>query len=593
MRSDRSTHWIEEHLATALAHHQHGEIARAIDLYRVVVQNAPDNTDALHYLGVAQLQRGNHRRAGELIARAIELNPHDPHYHNNLGEVWRQEKDLSAAIACYRRALELSPDYPEANHNLGLCLAALGELDEAVEGFKAALASAPESVESHLALANAYLGQREFSKAAGSFGAGLALNPDIASAQEAYGQVLDELGEGGSARAAFCRALELDPALASAHCHLGVSLLVEGDFPGAIASFKRCIESDPGNGLAWEKLAESARFVPLETKLLDVLETHINDANLSDDQLKPLCFAFGKVLDAQDRHEQAFRYFERGNDIQRRRFRYDAARHQTRIDRIVEVFSAERIAEGLAGANPSDTPVFIVGMARSGTSLLEQILASHPQVHGAGELEFFPRLKLKDVAGDASGYIDLMDALGAETVSSMTEGYLACLHQRDTSGAQRVIDKMPDNYLHLGLIAMAFPNATIVHACRQALDVCVSIYFTNFTFGNRYACDLLELGRYYHQYARLMNHWHRVLPGRIHDVSYESLVSGQVPQTQRLVQVVNLPWDSACLRFFETERPVRTASQWQVRQPMYTDSVGRWKSYEVYLERLREGLAGR
>lgn len=592
MRDKSSNLRPKAQLALALDHHQRGELRVAIDLYRTVLRLDPDNSDALHYLGVAQLQQGHYRRASDLISRAIELNPRNAHCHNNLGEVWRQQDNIEAAMPCFQRALSLAPNYAQANHNLGLCYAALGKLDQAVEWFTTALAHEPGSIESHLALANIYSMRREFAKAASAFESALALNPAVASTEEAFGRVLHELGESERARAAFDRALELEPERASVHCSRGESFLVEGDMYSAVAHFKRCIECDPVHGLAWEKLAGAAKFIPLGSQVLEALETRANDSSLSDEQRKPLYFAFGTILDSQARHEQAFEYFRRANNIARSRLQYDQSTHEARVNHIIDVFNGERITAGLAGANTSDTPVFVVGMARSGTSLLEQIIASHPQAHGAGELEFFSHLKFNRATSESTDYIHLMEEVTPQFVTSFTRGYLTRLREKDETGAKRIVDKMPDNYLHLGLIAMASPNATILHSCRNALDVCLSIYFTNFSFGNRYACNLNDLGHYYFHYARLMKHWHQVLPGRIYDVSYESIVSDQTAQTQRLLDVLNLPWNDACLRFFETQRQVRTASQWQVRQPIYANSVGRAKHYRKYVGELKKAIAG-
>ena len=248
----------------------------------------------------------------------------------------------------------------------------------------------PTSFESYLALGNVYRSPREFAHAVGAFETALGLNPDVASVQESYGQALVELGKGERARAAFARALELDPERASVHYTLGESLLVDGEIDSALESFKRCLHCDPTYGHAWERLADAAKFLPLAPELLEDLENRVNDTHLSDNQRISLWFAFGTLLDSQALGDRAFGYFQRANTLARRRFKYDKSTHEARVDRTIEVFDGKRIAKGFAGANPSDTPVFIVGMARSGTSLLEQIIASHPQAHGDGELDFFP-----------------------------------------------------------------------------------------------------------------------------------------------------------------------------------------------------------
>ena len=261
------------------------------------------------------------------------------------------------------------------------------------------------------------------------------------------------------------------------------------------------------------------------------------------------------------------------------------------VDRVIATFTPELLAEKVEFGNPSELPVFIVGMPRSGTSLVEQIAASHPDVYGAGELDDMRRIAVALSArlGTSETYPEVVRRLDPITTRAIAEEHLAQLRTHSAAAA-RITDKLPINFHRLGLAAILFPRARLIHCMRDPLDTCVSCYFQEFAHGQPFAYDLGYLGRFYRDYERLMAHWHRVLPGKILDIPYEALIADQEGWSRKLIDFLGLPWDDRCLAFYKKERLVRTASFWQVRQPIYASSVGRWRHYAKHLRPLFEGL---
>jgi hypothetical protein len=316
------------------------------------------------------------------------------------------------------------------------------------------------------------------------------------------------------------------------------------------------------------------------------------EASLSVEDRTELHFALGKAYDEIGRHADAFSHWQDGNALKRRAIAYDEAAAFRTMNRIEAVFSTEVVRRHENGGHPSAAPIFIVGMPRSGSTLIEQILASHPQVLGAGELKHFGRAVkwVQQISADHRPFPDLVLSLTQQQVHDLGERYLAALGRLPPS-VVRVTDKMPMNFTFVGLIHLALPNAVIIHAYRDPVDTCLSCFSKLFADEQNYAYDLAELGRYYGHYRKMMSHWSRVLPsGRILDVRYEDVIADLEGQARRIVAHCGLEWDPRCLAFHQTVRPVRTASAVQVRQPLYNSSVARWHPYKDFLQPLLSEL---
>jgi tetratricopeptide (TPR) repeat protein len=355
-----------------------------------------------------------------------------------------------------------------------------------------------------------------------------------------------------------------------------------GRFSDAEALFQRAVSIDPESPEAWAGLARLRPMTPADGAWLATAQRIIGRGLPSQRELS-LHFAVGKYFDDVGDFESAFLSYQRANELAKRCGpRYDKAHMTHMVDLIIRFHNQRWLSNKRSAANPSTRPVFIVGMLRSGTTLAEQILASHPEVFGAGELTFWSA-ELAAAIGGAETINSLELQVSDARLAQLGGDFLELL-QREASDAARVVDKLPTNFLALGLIHAALPNARIIHMRRNPIDTCLSIYFQHFEAANAYANDLEDLAHYYREYSRLMRHWHTVLPANaVLTVPYEGLVSNLGGWTRKMLESAALPWDSRCLDFHQTSRPVVTASKWQVRQKIHASSVERWRHYAQFV----------
>jgi tetratricopeptide (TPR) repeat protein len=457
---------------------------------------------------------------------------------------------VDSAVALYERALFLRPDSVDAHNNLGVAFMAQGRIEDAVAHYERALALDPNHVTAHT---------------------------NLGSALAAQGK-LDQAG------AQHERAIAIDPQHAHAHVELGNVLKYRGRFDEALAEYERAIAIRPDYADAHFSRAEVRTFHPGDTEL-SALEALAARDDLGPEQAVIIHFALFKALEDCKDYQRAFEHLRKGNDLKRRLIEYDEP-HTTRFfKRLSAVFDRSLLDRFQGEGDPSSVPIFVVGMPRSGSSLIEQILASHPQIHGAGELwdlDAAARIVLT-ATGQQVGYPECIPALGGAALRRMGQTYLARL-PAVADGKTHIVDKMPGNYLRIGLIRMILPNARIIHTMRNPVDNCVSCYSKLFSMGHQCSYDLGELGRYYRMYTEMMAHWRSVLPpGGMLDVSYEEVVDDIESQARRLIDYCGLPWDDRCLSFHESSSPVRTASAAQVRQPLFRSSLQRWRKYEADL----------
>jgi tetratricopeptide (TPR) repeat protein len=458
---------------------------------------------------------------------------------------------IAEAITHYEQILALRPDLPEIHNNLGHALAALGKPDAAVAAYRRAVELKPHNPE---ALCN-------------------------------WGLALAELEQLDEAEAKYRRAIAVNPQFAGAYNNLGLLLKERGRLTEARRAFEQAIRLAPRDASYYDNLAAVRPFVAGDPNLMALEALAKNSAALSTVERVHLHFGLAKAYEGLGRSESAFRQLLTANKLMRQQITYDEAATLGRMDRLRELIGRDFIQARQGGGEPSALPVFIVGMPRSGTTLIEQILASHPQINGAGEIQLFDQAagSIREVLPGVPQFPEMMLGMSAKHFRALGARYLDRLANR-APGALRITDKMTANFLFAGLIHLALPNATIIHAVRDAIDTCVSCFSVHFTKGLTYTYDLAELGRYYRRYRAMMAHWHDVLPpGRIIDVHYEELVGDLEGVARRLIAHCGLGWDDRCLDFHRTERPVRTASATQVRQPIYQTSVGRWRKFEKFL----------
>jgi tetratricopeptide (TPR) repeat protein len=553
-----------------------GRLDDAVAHYRRALRQSPDFAEAHNNLGHALLDLGQFDEAAASCRRAAELKPGLAEAHDNLGSAHLALGRPDDALASYRRALEIEPEFAEAHSNLGNVWLELGGIDEALASYRRALAIDPNLAEAHNNLGNGLRTLGKLEEAAASYGRALEINPKFAEAHCNLGVTLRLQGNTADAQSSCRRALEINPRSAAALVALADSSADTGQFAQAEELFKRAIAAQPDSPEAWAGLARTRKMTVADVAWL--AQAHrIAAKGLPPRREICLRHAIGKYFDDVQDFEQAFANFRRANELTSlRRAKHDRGQLTRTVEVIMRSWDRNRVRQR-TDANESERPVFIVGMLRSGTSLVEQILASHHAVFGAGELTFWSAAWAAHAA--SPGNAEMSDSL----LCKLADDYLRSLRKL-SEGALRVVDKMPTNFPFLGLIHAALPQARIIHMRRNPLDTCLSIYMQQFETAVSYANDLDDLAHYYTEYLRLMDHWRSTLPATvILDVPYEGLVSDQEAWTRRMLEFIGLPWDPRCLEFHRTERTVLTASQWQVRQKLDASSVGRWRHYEKFL----------
>ena len=602
-----------------------GRLDEAIGLYQRALRLDPRPRHVRNNLGNALLALGRCAEAVECYRLALQGGRQDAQLLCNLGDALRQLGELREAVACSERAIAIDPGLGRAHNVLGLCLSGLGERERAVTVLRQALTLQPRSVEvlgnlagvlrdlgkrrealalyreavavdaqrpeTHCGLGRTLFELRHLDEALASCRRALALRPDYASAQICLGAALRVLGQIAAAEGCCQAVLAAAPDHVEALVLLGQLRADRGCFAEAEELFERAIRLDPRCVSAYCSIGAQRKMTCNETAWLAGAQALLAQPLPLAERIA-VCYALGKYFDDVEQYESAFQHYREANELSKRYgSRYDGGKLAARVDRLIERFDAAFVRELQShpqlqcGAALSDRPVFIIGMPRSGTSLAEQILASHPQVFGAGEVRFWDDAftAVERTGRDARAATALLPAFAAQ--------YLARLAAAPSSAA-RVVDKMPANFLYAGLIHAAFPRARIIHMRRDPIDTCLSIYFQNFFNMSPYGNDLEHLAHYYEQYVRITDHWRSVLPqAALLDVPYEALVADQEGWTRRMLAFVALPWDPRCLEFHRTERTVITASRWQVRQRIHAQSVGRWSHYEQHVGPLRRLLS--
>ncbi len=585
-----------------------GKTADAITQYQRALQMEPRMADAHNNLGLALAAQGEYARAIAHFENAIALHPGHADAHNNLGLVFAAQGRLADATAKYQRALALSPDHALAHANMGGALSRQGKAEEAIAHYRRALSVAPGmiTVQSNLGvllvdqgrsgeamvhlecalalqpgnpdihnnLGVALMAQGKLTEAIAHYQRALALNASHSNAHANLGTALAEQGRNAEALAHLETALELNPNHVEAHNTLGNLYKHQGQFGDALAHFDRAIALRPDYGQAYLNRSEIKSYRPGDPEVT-AMETLAGGQGLSTPKAVNLHFALAKALEDCGEYARAFEHMHRGNTLKRGLVHYDEGDAQEFFRRTAAAFDRGLIGRLQGLGDPSAAPIFVLGMPRSGSSLIEQILASHRQVYGAGELGDF-----EATVRSALAYPEGAAALDEAMLRKIGAGYLARLPAIPDDKTQ-IVDKLPGNYLYLGLIRLALPNARIIHTVRNPIDTCLSCYSKLFTFGHHYTYDLRELGRFYRAYTELMAHWRAVLPAdSMLDVSYEDVVEDLEGQARRIIEYCGLPWDDNCLNFDKNDRAVKTASSVQVRRPLFRTSMERWRRYQ-------------
>ena len=614
----------EDPIARAARHFQAGDLDRAAKACKRVLKSRPKDVNALHLLGVVTYKAGNAKKAVGYLEGAIAGAGPDGELYRNLGFALCDSDRPREAAAAFERAVGLDASDIVARFQLAVLLGEADEEDEAADHFAQVLRRDPRNALAQYNHANALRKAGRSAESLDSFARAAELAPDDAKVYTGWGLALRRLGRWEEALEKYRRALDLgaespDDILVD----MGNALRESGHVAEAESHFDRILESSPrhaealvGRASLLDRNRQFADAIDLVEPLvrqdepptgalllyanlsgrigkreeaISMMRRALIRDDLSREQIQNISFNLGKRCDEAGLYDEAFAHYTRANAT--KRLRIDPQARTRLTDELIRVFSREGLAKSPKANVASEKPVFIVGMPRSGTTLVEQILASHGQAAGAGELRDILGMvrDLPLLLGTGQDFANISSALKQDHVDAMARLYLTTLDGVSAS-AKRVTDKMPHNFEHLWLIRSLFPGAPIIHCLRDPLDVCLSCYFQSFGERHLYTRDLSALGHHYVDYRRLMAHWKAVIGGPFLEVSYERVVAEPEAESRELVDFVGLDWDPACLSFHENRRFVATASYDQVRRPIYATSAGRHANYAKHLGDLKEVL---
>lgn len=593
--------------------HAEGRLAQAQAIYATILEKDPNNPEAIHFQGLLSHQTGQTQLALNLIERSLALRPQNIHFLTNAALIYQAAGDWTKAVISRRKLTQLTPDNAKAWHNLGEALVQLGHTDEVIEAYRHAanlaksdsalwtdlsvrlihrahpadleealahsrkvISLTPDNAEGHnnLAVALGLLQRRE--EAIKAAQTAIRLTPQSSQPWLNLARIHVLSGDVNSALDAYEKGAALAPDVDLFYKSLANLLTQAGKFNDAIPFLRLLYERDPKNLAMLGSFIRYQKFVSVDDPLLLTARSAVDAAEDKEEGVSMLCFVLGSILDKMEQYAAAFGYYNRGNRIRAQTLHYDREAHQRYVDSIIQMYDTDAIAKLSALGNPSDKPIIIVGMPRSGTTLTEQIIAVHPQVAGGGERDFWGANEPKN------------DALNQTLVNNIAQACLKDLASiPGADQARKTTDKMPGNFLRVGLIHAAFPNARIIHVRRHPVDNCLSIFFQSFNELHQYAFNLEDLVHYRQEYERLMRHWRKVMPAdRYFEFDYEDLVADQEGMSRKLINFCGLEWDDSSLNYHQNDQVIKTASMWQVRQKIYTTSVERWKNYARYIQPL-------
>ena len=564
---------------------EQGRAEEALPILITATRLDPSLERAHLCLGKALALLGRGKEADVAFEKSFELNP----LSKTLAVAAEHQKAgrLKEAKALYREILEANPENVDALRMMGMLALSESQVDKAERFLRRAVSNAPDFVGAIVDLGQALKDQNRFEEAIASFRRVIELEPANVKAHFLLGSTLSPSALTYEAIEAYQRTLELRPQHVGAHLGLGHVLKTVGRQEEAVEAYRECIRLRPDNGATYWSLANLKTF-RLSSDEIQEMQTQLQSGDLDKESEVNFLFALAKATEDRGDFERAWQYYEKGNAERRMMEYYDPVRAEVMNDAVIEVFDKEFLAGHSGQGHADSAPIFVIGLPRSGSTLIEQILASHSQVEGTSELPYIGHAtaSLNLNRADGVNYPEAVRELGAEHLKSLGQGYLRAAQMHRTEGAPHFVDKMPNNFPSVGFIHLILPNAKIIDARRHPLDSCLSCFRQLFARGQPFTYDLTDIGEYFLEYQRLMDYWHDVLPGRVLTVQYEDVVTDFETQVRRVLEYCELPWEDSCVRFYETDRPVRTASSEQVRQPVYSKSVNFWRNYEDKLDEL-------
>ena len=568
-----------------------GDFKSAASLLHKFCQSDLRNAEARYLLSICLGRIGRWPEASHALHESIALQPEIAQLHFALGISQLELKQFRPAIESFRRTLKLDNTLTEAHIYLARACLILQDFSQSQQHYQKALTLNPDMAEAYYGLGCIEHETGNSESAIEFLEKALEHQPDSVDALRMMGSVLEKEGHIEKSAACYKKALLIDPGSVQAAAGLALIYEFRGDTRKAIELIDPLIikhDRNPALGVAFAKIC---RHINRREEAVNYINRTLESPDLINNRIrKNLHFMAAELLDKLQRYDAAFIHFEAGNKVATNQL-YDAIEHMQMIDDIISTYSPKLMMKMPRSTRHDSRPVFIVGMPRSGTSLTEQILAAHFDVHAAGELKILDSIikEIPEKPGNTQKFPCRVSFLDQQDLDNIASRYLTHLDGL-SSNARRITDKMPHNFYYLGIIQLLFPDARIIHLTRDPLDNALSIYFQNFSHGHVYANNLFNIGAHYHQYQRLMAHWKQVITLPFLEVSYEQLISDQVMITRQILEFCELEWNENCLQFHKVDRNVLTSSYDQVRQPLYTRSVGRWRNYEQYINKLKEGL---
>lgn len=561
----------------------------AVAACKRVIALQPKHAGAYTNLGSACAALGRHQEAMASYEKALQLQPGDAAIHFNMGNALYLDGKPEDAAERFRRAVEIEPKYANAWHAWGNALKDLDRLPECIPKFQQALSLDPGLINAYISLGVALSAYGKLDEAAACYRRGLQRAPDMIDLHNGLAIVLRYQGKLDEMLDCYAEIRRIEPDSPVAVAGEADVYERKGNVEEAYKRVRTLIDTNMVNATVADVFLRVCRHYDRCDEAIALGKQLLSQTALPAGERQLLHYALGKLHDKTGAFDTAFEHFRQANALSR--YPFDPKQHAAVIDDLIAAYSAEAMQSMAHSSNTSERPIFIVGMPRSGTTLVEQIISSHPRVFGAGELNDINDIvsTLHSTLGSEEPHPQCLTALTEHTMNQLAQRYLDRLDQF-CKDALRITDKMPHNFKNLGLISLLFPGARVIHCTRDPMDTCLSIYFQSFGGAHSYATDLGHLGTYYRQYERLMKHWKSVLDLPMMTVSYEEVVSDQETVSRAMVEFCGLEWDDRCLQFHRSERKVATASYDQVRQPIYTKSICRWKHYEPYLDELKAAL---
>jgi len=565
-----------------------GKAKEAVDFLGRAVEAAPRRSATRFALGRALAEAGRGAESEQAVQEGFRLNPRKAALAR--AEEAQLQGRLDEAEKILRETLAQDPDNPRALRMLGMLALEANRFKAARRMLERAVELEPGLVMGWNDLANFHMKQDRYDEALALVEKAIALDPKMAHSYLMRGNVLSKAQRHEEALAAYDEALAIHPLNPGALSGKGHVLKTIGRQQESIEAYRQCIRAHPHFGEAYWSLANLKTF-EFEDEEVEVMERMVREPELADEPKVNFYLSLGKHYENRGDYDRAFENYRQGNDLRRGHEVYDPVQTHFIHDRIIEVFDREFFAARAGWGDPDPSPILVVGLPRSGSTLIEQILASHSMVEGTMELPDLARTiaELSKRAPGKSEYPEAVAPLDAAAVAALGRRYLETTARYRTP-LPRFIDKMPNNFAGIGFLHLILPNAKVINARRHPLDSCLGSYKQLFFKGQSFTYDQFELGDYYLEYQRIMDHWREVLPGKVLDVHYEDMVADQEGQTRRILDYLGLPFEEQCLRFYETERAINTASSEQVRQPIYTRAVHFWRNYEHHLGELIETL---